>query len=292
MKRSERASAWAGRSSVYRRLAKRFGFALRPLCLCALALAFAQPRVVAQVDESAALGEPPGYAQLIDEAIREYRARHFEEARALFARAHELYPNARALRGMGMADFELREYVDALAHLRAALASPVRPLSGSLRDETEALATRAEAFVARVALALQPRSAEVTLDGSPVALDDTRELVLGVGDHVLEFRAAGHASVRRSVKVRGGEQMELAVELANTERTSPPERIAEQPASPLPSASDTRDDRRRPLYKNPWLWSGVAAVVVGGAVASFFLLRDPGTAGHTARGAFAAEAAP
>jgi hypothetical protein len=276
MKRSERASVWAGRSSVYRRLAKRFGFAVRLLCLCAIALCCAQSRVSAQVDESAALGEPPGYAQLIDEAIREYRARHFEEARALFARAHELYPNARALRGMGMADFELREYVDALGHLRAALASPVRPLSGSLRAETEALAERAQAFVGRVELDLVPRNAEVTVDGSPVALDDTRELVLALGDHVLEFRAAGHASVRRSVKVRGGELMELDVELASTDRPRPPERVAEAPAMPLPIASDTRDDRR-PLYKNPWLWSGVAAVVVGGAVASFLLLRDPGT---------------
>jgi outer membrane protein assembly factor BamD (BamD/ComL family) len=48
---------------------------------------------------------------LIGDAVAEYEAGHYQEARALFRQAHEKQPTARTLRGIGMASFELRDYV-------------------------------------------------------------------------------------------------------------------------------------------------------------------------------------
>ena len=50
---------------------------------------------------------------LIGDAVAEYDAGHFQEARALFRQAHEKSPTARTLRGIGMCSFELRDYVEA-----------------------------------------------------------------------------------------------------------------------------------------------------------------------------------
>lgn len=201
--------------------------------------------------------EPAEYQKLVDDAIEEYRARNFPEARSLFIRAHTLFPNARAARGLGMTEFELRNYGDCIAALERALASSVRPLEGTLRTETEALLARAESFVARIRIDAEPASTEVSLDGTMVTLPEDRVLMLSVGDHLLEFRASGHASERRAVKVKGGEEETLQIKLAKIESPSPSP-IATAPLSSEPS-------ERRPLYKNAWLWTGigVAALAVG-----------------------------
>src|SRR6185369_1334355 len=83
----------------------------------------ARPRVVAAQE-----AETPQYRGLLSEAVAEYDARRYEEARALFRRAHDLSPNARTLRGIGMASFELREYVEALRALEGSLVDQRRPL--------------------------------------------------------------------------------------------------------------------------------------------------------------------
>jgi len=77
----------------------------------------------------AAPGETQAYRALINDAAAEYDAKHFAEARALFRRAHELEPSARTWRGMGMAAFELRDYVKSLRALEASLVDSRLPLS-------------------------------------------------------------------------------------------------------------------------------------------------------------------
>src|SRR3954470_14714051 len=71
-----------------------------------------------------ATGAPAGYDDLIKRAVVEFDNSHWAEARALFGRAHELAPNARTFRGLGITAFELRRYVDATRELEASLNDP------------------------------------------------------------------------------------------------------------------------------------------------------------------------
>jgi tetratricopeptide (TPR) repeat protein len=192
-----------------------------------------------------ARAEPEAYRAAIDSAISEYELGNFAEARAQFLRAHELYPNARSFRGLGMSEFELRNYGEAIDQLERALAAKEKPLDEALRTQTEALLARAKAYTARIKLELSPARASVLVDGLPK--EHPRQLTLAVGDHVLEFRAAGLEPQKRSLKVTGGEQRTLRIALDDT----------------------------RHWYKSPWLWSGVAAVVAG-SVTTALLLREPG----------------
>jgi len=73
----------------------------------------------------------------------------WQEARALFQQAHEEYPNARTLRGIGMAAFEMRDYVGAYRALMQALASEERPLTRRQRRATQALLEETRAFIGR-----------------------------------------------------------------------------------------------------------------------------------------------
>lgn len=195
--------------------------------------------------------EPPEYRELVEQALAEYAAKNYDEASTLFERAHGLFPNARTLRGMGMAAFELRQYDQSVRHLEAALAADVRPLEGALRQETEALAARARAFVATIELSVSPSHANLSLDGAPIA-PGGGALIVALGPHVVEGSADGYAKARRELRVRGGEVVRVELALERTRH--------------LQASSE-----RRPLVRNPWLWTGVGAVVAGALVAGLVI---------------------
>lgn len=192
--------------------------------------------------------EPPGYRETVADAVREFAAHNFEEARSLFGRAHTLYPNARTHRGLGLAEFELRNYGKSIAHLEAALRSSVKPLSEELKSDTEHMLARANNFVARIRLDVKPGLTKLLVDKLVVEVAPGRPLLLSVGDHVLEFAARGFVSERRSLSVQGGEERTLSVILAPH-------------TQPIASARP----EQRPWYKSRWLWASVGVLAVGAA---------------------------
>jgi hypothetical protein len=205
----------------------------------------------AQSEPAAQLGEQREYQSSVEQALAEYDLQHFEEARTLFAKAHALAPSARTWRGLGMAEFELRNYPACITDLEQALVEPIKPLSGSLRSDTEALLARAREFVARVELSLRPARAPSTLlvDGAPVQLRDDGSLLLPVGEHVLELVVEGYVPEKRKLSLVSGRDEQLDIVLRQRSKEPTPDQPAEQ--------------KRRPVYKNPWLWTGVALAVIG-----------------------------
>jgi tetratricopeptide (TPR) repeat protein len=196
--------------------------------------------------------EPVEYRAAIDLAVAEYELSNFAEARAQFQKAHALYPNARSFRGLGMTEFELRNYGDAIAHLEHALASPIKQLTGTLREQTVDLLTRARGYVARLHLELDPQSATLVVDGTEVQRGATDLLLLEVGDHVIELHAPGKLSERRPVKVTGGEERTLRWVLR--------------------PAVEPHTERR--WYKSPWLWTAVGVLAAGAATGAALAHND------------------
>jgi tetratricopeptide (TPR) repeat protein len=196
--------------------------------------------------------EPPEYRDAIERGLEEYRLGNFQEARDQFARAHAFHPNARTLRGLGFTAFELRNYVEAEDYLQSALDSREKPLEGNLRGETEQMLARARSYVGQIRLDLQPANAVVIVDGirSP---DASGTLRLGVGDHVLEFRADGFLGERRALRVQGGQGQALKVALS---------RLSVSGSSRPPQERSSL----QPIYKRWWLWTAVGVVVAGAAV--------------------------
>lgn len=87
-------------------------------------------------DAASAHAATAEYDDAIRRAIEEFDAGHWGEARALFRRAHEISPNARTWRGLGITAFELRRYVDAVSELEAALTNTLKPLTEKQRERT------------------------------------------------------------------------------------------------------------------------------------------------------------
>jgi tetratricopeptide (TPR) repeat protein len=204
---------------------------------------------------------PAGYDAAIDVALAEFERGNFVEAREQFLRAHKIFPNARTLRALGKAEFELKSYADAVTHLQLALDSVVRPLTTQQRLETQVLLERAQRHLARYTFITVPSDAQLTLDGIVPPLDAHRSLLLSEGEYRLEVRADGYVPLQRELKVTGGLDERLSLELTAL--------ATELPAPVLPV--ETQQAEAQPLRRKWWLWTGLAAVVVAGAATAVVL---------------------
>lgn len=240
--------------------------------LCALPAAAGAQAVTPPAPAAAATdtAEPPGYRESIQDAIAEYDAGRYAEARALFTRAHALAPSARTLRGLGMTEFELRNYVVSARMLEEALVSPVRALEGELRAHTEGLLARARGFVGRFTLRLSPANTQLLVDGAPAVLERDGAVALSVGDHTLQARADGYSTVTHTLSVNGGEQTTLNVTLqpqaALTPTPAPAVSAQSQATSSAPPAGVEPRDEGSSIFASPWLWVAVGVVAVGAGV--------------------------
>src|SRR5689334_17255091 len=66
-------------------------------------------------------GDDSAYSQVLAEAVAEYQRGNWAEARSLFTKVHRMKPSARSLRGLAMASFEGRWYVEAVVAARESL---------------------------------------------------------------------------------------------------------------------------------------------------------------------------
>jgi hypothetical protein len=222
------------------------------------AFAFAATPARAQDD-----GPPPEYRGTIDSALEEFDAEHWAEARALFERAHAIFPNARTLRGMGMAAFELRDYVAARRNLEASLTETRRALTDEQRAQVSALVERARVFVGDFAIGPAPSGSQLDVDGAPTTVDGDlathATVALTVGTHELTLRAPDGRTAHAQVTVHGGETTSLALAIDDTGSvaTPPPVDEARHPSDETPAPVRSSDPGA-----GPW-----ALAIAGGVVA-------------------------
>lgn len=215
--------------------------------------------------------DPAGYQDAIQMAVEEFSAGRWAEARALFQKAHGLSPNARTFRGLGMANFELREYIDALGYLNAALNDPRKALTDEQKKQTQELIDRSRLYVGQYQLALTPPEATMQLNGAPVDIS-SGYLFLKIGDYTITARAAGYDDLTVALKVQGGENMSLplvlqasavgaapvAVVPAAAPLGTPPPAETAAPAQAAPPAA-TADSSSGP---STWAWVTAAGALV------------------------------
>lgn len=226
------------------------------------------------------------YQEVVRRAVAEFELGHVAEARALFLRAHGLWPSARTFRTLGMTAFELRMYPQALAELQQALADPRRPLPAEQRTQVTALIDQARDYVGRYQLQVVPADAELLVDG--VRRSTAKPLLVGVGVHQLLVRAQGRPELRRELLVQGREDEALALSL---ERERGPQlqadvsptaaarpRPALEPAVPEPS--------RAPVIL---AWGVAGAGVIVGSVAGIIAFSKKHDVEHLEAGHRAAD---
>ncbi|HEX6240689.1 MAG TPA: PEGA domain-containing protein, partial [Polyangiales bacterium] len=176
------------------------------------------------------------YKRLTDAAVEEHALAHYEEARALFARAHAIQPSARTFWGMGIAAFEDRDYVDAIQLLEQARADTRKPLTPAQRAKTDSLIERAHAYVVRLPLRVEPASALVTIDGREVVRDAQGIVMLDAGPHQIVVSAPGYQEAVRSMTWHAGDATPFEISLEVQRAVSDASAVPEEASAPPPAA--------------------------------------------------------
>lgn len=221
-------------------------------------------------------GNTAAYRALVEQALNEFKLENWPEARVLFRRAHEINPNARTLRGIGIVSYEMRDYVPALTALTAALADPRQPLTPAQRKECEELLTRTQTFIASYELMLHPAELELTVDGVAPVYDGSGRLLLGFGEHTLEGSAPGHDSASITITVQGGERdkLELALSVTAPEPPAVAKALqlapAEQSVAAQAPLSSSPSLVRTGGLRYTWVALGASAVFGGAAAGTWF----------------------
>jgi hypothetical protein len=177
-----------------------------------LALAFQAATMHSAEAQPPAADQPTAdvYAATITEALREAHAGHFPEAYSLFERAHALFPNARALRGIGACAFEIRDYARAWTALHAALEHTVQPLTLEQRADVQALIERTSVFLARLELVGLPPDGVVRVDGAEAILENG-DVLLSAGRRLITIEVSGVRAFQQSVDAVGGARQRMFV---------------------------------------------------------------------------------
>jgi hypothetical protein len=221
-----------------------------------------------------AAAEPPADLSAYDEALRQavdaHREQRWLEAHALFERAHQLYPNARTLRGLGISAFEAGQHALALRDLEAALQHSERPLPPDLRQSVEALASHLRTRVGVYVFRLAPEGAELRIDGDAPLVSPRGEVLLAEGRHRAVVSLAGHVTQTLELDAHGGDRSEMRVQLVPESLQVAPRSVPPPPAPrleprPSPAAAADRPDRLWPPTRPPRSVGVVGAV----GVASF-----------------------
>ncbi|MFT3925174.1 MAG: hypothetical protein QM778_21740 [Myxococcales bacterium] len=227
-------------------------FAVLFVVVCA-ALASPSPSLAQESSE---------YTAVIKRAVAEFDAGNWVEARVLFQQAHNLNPNARTWRSLGLTAFELRRYVDAIAELEAALADNRKPLNAKAREEVSQLLARAREFVAVYQVSVTPADAEVLVDGKAASLRDG-QLFLDPGNHSVVVRAAGYQEARQDLQIVEPRREQLSIELRVAGSNEPEPTAVVQLATPTSQGPTTEPtSARKPRI---WTWVlGGSAIAAGG----------------------------
>ncbi len=222
---------------------RRLGLALA-LCLTSTV---ASPRLAA----AQAPEQDPSVRRLIAEAVDEYDADRYTEAQALFRRAHEIEPSARALRGIGMASFEMGQYVVALRALSAALEETRHALTDGQREHVRGLLERTRTYVMTVRFALEPSDATVLVDGVAAEREADGTLLLDPGEYAISVEHPGFQRHSLVLRARGAGEQTLPITL--------------QPVATEPIEREERIVREQIVRGvDPLLVTGIAALAVGG----------------------------
>jgi hypothetical protein len=247
------------------------------LSVCTVTLwiaAWSQCTLVAAEDAPARQTTPTptntaSYEETIHQALLEYELDHWAEAKMLFARAHDIKPNARTLRGLGLASYESRQYVEAISYFEQALLHHLNPLTPEMRQDVSRYLGQARQFVSRVELQVEPADAQLALDlGDTMPLPKDGVLLLDPGQHELFFAAPSYTGETRRLFADGRDvrmQVTLkpvAVVVAQPAALPAPTLVAAPGSGAVAPSAATRGDVAPPSNSlAPWFVVGISGVV-------------------------------
>jgi tetratricopeptide (TPR) repeat protein len=222
--------------------------------------------------------------QQFTQGVAAAREGAWEQALSAFESSYALYPNPQTLFNVAGARRQLGRLVGAAEAYRRYLLAPESETDAEHRAQAHQALEEIEPHLATATLDVQGlRERDVVrLDGtdlSPRALQ--APLPIDPGVHELSVARGGEIAASKRFEAQAGGAVSVALVLPEDE--APAQASVATPSEAARAASAETDRRpteveqgpSRRLVKNPWLWTGVGAVLAAGAVALVMLWPEP-----------------
>jgi hypothetical protein len=168
--------------------------------------------VLGHLGTAAARGDDNDPDVLIMRGLDLRRAGRSEAALDLFRRAYQAAPSARTLGQMGLVESSLQLWLDADAHLGAALATPDDVWVHRNRQFLELAMERTKEHVGELVI-VGPPGTRVSLGGKPVGSLPVAPIRVAEGELNVSAAADGHKPYSVEVSIKGGARAAISIVL-------------------------------------------------------------------------------
>jgi len=192
---------------------------VRRLLIVTLAAALIAPSIGVAQDaepEPAPSAEQVEARALFDRGRQLAEDRRFSEAVEAFTRSLALVDRPSTAFNLGTCLYALERYVEAIEVLDRFEPEADDPDAEAGRADAERMLAHARASVSQILVEVEPRSAEVFVDGAALEGAGTRRLTVNPGPHVIRVEAPHHAPRLLEVQTAPGAQLRRAVALTST----------------------------------------------------------------------------
>jgi tetratricopeptide (TPR) repeat protein len=227
--------------------------------------------------------------QLITEGLDLRRAGQDSDALSKFAEAHRIAPTPRAAAQWGLCLQAVGRWSEADVRLSEALKAKKDPWIIKNRSILKESLEQVKTKVARVEVNGGPEGATVLVNGYEVGRYPLAGAVpVNAGNLDIEVVKPGFKRGYRSITIAGGQYERLVIRLeeqndnagstgSNTSLPMPANSML--PPESIVNGTTTASVDQRPIYRSPWAWALVGALVIGGTIAVILVSGSGGTTG-------------
>lgn len=168
--------------------------------------------------------------------VEAFRKGDYEEARIAFTECYALMPKSDVLRNLSISEIQSGHYVSAARHLRQLLAAGELPTN--VREEATTRLAQAEAQIGQLALDVDVRGADISVDGTNVGrspLEGTWYIEPGL--HEVIVSKPGYPLDKRQIFALAGVSIPIDVSLESLKR----EQAADEEAARLMGTMEGQD---------------------------------------------------
>jgi hypothetical protein len=212
--------------------------------------------------------------QLHKEGIAAIRRWEFEAGRKAFSEAYALDARSAFLLDLGLSEIQADRPAEGLTHLRRYLALPEAKADDPKKTErVRGLMAEAEAKTAHLMVSA-PAGSVLALDGRATSAPEGSPLDVMPGQHTVEVRTQGGATVARTIEAHPGETLNLPFDVHDSPAPQQPAPgvASPQPSPPLePAQRDVgagytppRSQTARYVTSGALLGAGIVGLALGG----------------------------
>ncbi|MFH1436537.1 MAG: PEGA domain-containing protein [Pseudomonadota bacterium] len=230
--------------------------------------------------------------------VEAFAAENYPDALSYFQESYETFAKPNVLYNIGMCHRALFDFTSAINTFQRYLIEAGNDAPPDKYAQVEALIGEMESSLGKLTVTVNENGADVYIDAAKVGVSPMHEIVnLNAGTHVIEAKKQGFESEQKIVALKSGQQEAVdimlipllpgAADMFVIEEVVTEDGKVVQVKKMKTDVDGKKKEKKKggkPAWKNPWLWSVLSVVILGGGAAGvlYWQLGTGGSSGPDA----------